>query len=417
MAHYLLAMHTAWRYGSKPLLTLLCYTSATLAANPVYGASSEDDPGFAPFARVDYTYDSNLLNRSDEGDGPEPQSDQVKRLALGTLFNAQVSRQKFSGLMSLSDTRHQRFTERNTDGYAYRLRWDSEIGKTIRAAVEKGAVSDQAPIQTGLVSANVRKQDTELASLTWNFHANYAVLSEYKRTETRFEGASNNNDALLNGLNRDDQSGYIGLAYQPSSGSSSAILLKQSSGFFPSRQIIGPGQTVSNNFDQSEVEWLTRWNYSKITTLTLSLASVNRQHDELPQRDFSGTNYRVAVRYEPTVKTSFDLMVAKQLVGVSDATNSDALARQVGLGMQMELTSKLFLQLGYMPQNLEFNGTDGFSTVPRTERLKESRIGLEFQMDPRLKLGANLRQRDRDSSLPNLDYTAHSMNVFVKYEH
>lgn len=396
---------------------LLASLAIVLSHGSVHAFSTEPNKGITPFANYKHTYDSNLLNRSDEGSGPAPQSDNVNRYEIGTHIDFQLSRQRFTGLFSLSDTQHKRFTERNADGNAHRLRWDAELGKTITARIEGFSISDQAPIQTGLVAVNKRDQEGTSASLTWKFHANYAVLSQYANTETRFIGVEDGNDAALAGLNRDDETSYIGLAYLPSTGSSTALLFKKANGVFPTRQIVAPGQTVSNDFDQSETELLTKWNYSELTALTLSLSSVDRQHEEAKSRDYSGTNYRLEVFYQPTVKTNFNVVWGKQIVGISDATNSDALARQLSIAMNMELTSKVSFQLAYSPQELQFDGTDGFNTAPRTESLKEGRAGLEFQLDPKVTLGANLRKRSRDSTLNNTDYSAHSMNIFVRYEH
>ncbi|HEX4856392.1 MAG TPA: outer membrane beta-barrel protein [Limnobacter sp.] len=390
---------------------------APIATLPVTVLAEEAPKGITPFARFTHTYDTNLLNRSDEGTGPAPESDQVNRIEGGAAIDFKLSRQRFTGLAALSNTRHQRFDFRNTDGNAFRLRWDTEIGETLTGFLEGSSVSDQAPIQTGTVFATRRDQDGGIASLAWNFHANYSVLAQYASNRTRFKGPDDTSNDVLSGLNRNDETRYVGLSYQPFSGSSTALLFKQADGDFPSRQIVAPGQTVSNNFEQSETELLTKWKYSEITAFTLSLSSVNREHEEVPSRDFSGTNYRVEVFYKPTVKTSFNLLWGKQIVGVSDVTNSDALARQLGLAMNMELSSKLLLQLAYSPQELRFNGTDGFSTSPRTERLKEGRVGLEFALDPRLTLGTTLKKRSRDSTLANTDYSAESMNVFIRYEH
>lgn len=377
----------------------------------------EPAQGISPFARITRAYDSNLLNRPDQGSDVASTSDQVNRLEIGTHLDFQLSQQKLTGLVSLSDTRHDRFTERNTEGKAYRVRWDSEIGRTLIGSIETSAVSDLAPIQTGQVLATQRDQDSTAASLAWNIHPDYAVLSQHTVIETRFEGPQNTTDAVLRGLNRNDESCYLGLAYQPATGSSTTILFKQAKGLFPSRQIIGSEQTVSNNFDQTETELLSKWNYSEITVLTVSISSVDRQHDELQTRDFSGTNYRAELLYKPTVKTNFNLVWGKQIVGVSDASNSDALVRQVALAMNMELTSKLLFQLTYSPQQLEFNGTDGINPIPRTDRLRESSVSLAFQFDPQLTLGTMLRKRSKNSTQTNTDYSAHSVNIFIRYEH
>ena len=377
----------------------------------------DEIPGLAPFATATHTYDSNLLNRADSGSGPAPQSDFIERVEIGTHVNFQLSRQKFSGALSLSDNRHQRFSERNTEGRAHHLRWDSEIGRTLVAAVEGRSISDQAPIQTGLITATQRDQDIASASLNWKFHPNYSVVNQVSKTNTRFRGVENSSEAVLAGLNRDDESSHIGVEYHPGTGSSLALLLKESNGRFPIRQITGPGESVSNDFDQNETELLGKWKISDITSMTLSLSSVQRDHDEVQSRDFSGTNYRVEVFFKPTIKTNFNLLWGKQIVGISDATNSDALARQLFLAMSMKITEKVLLKLAYRPQNLQFGGTDGLNTSPRTERVKEGSISLEYQLYPRVSLGTNFQNRSRETTLSNSDYSANAISIFMKYEH
>ena len=418
--HFRLAHRsTAHQACKQPWKSLCLLASLSLSSvySPAQAFSTEPNKGITPFANYKHTYDSNLLNRPNEDTSPEPVSDNVNRYEIGAHIDFQLSRQRFTGLFSLSDTRHERFTERNVDGNAHRLRWDTELGKTLIGSIEASSVTDQAPIQTGFVTANKREQDNTSGSLAWNLHPNYAILSQFAKTKTRFIGSENTSEAVLAGLNRDDESSYIGIAYKPGTGSSTALLFKQANGVFPTRQIVGPGQTISNNFDQSETELLKKWNYSEITAFTVSLSSVNRQHKEVQSRDFSGTNYRLEVFYQPTVKTNLNLTWGKQIVGISDATNSDALARLMSVAMNMELSSKVIFQLAYSPQKLQFDGTDGFNTAPRTENLKEGQAGLEFQLDPKVTLGANLRKRSRDSTLANTDYSAHSMNIFVRYEH
>lgn len=395
------------------ILALAIHGQAHSALQP----TSKLSTGFSPFAAATHTYDSNLLNRTEGGAGPAPQSDQVNRLEVGTHIKFQLSRQQFSGALALSDTQHKRFKNRDTHGRAHRLRWDTEIGETLKGSVEGSSISDQAPIQTGLTSAIKRDQDNANASLTWRFHPNFSILNRYSKTNTRFKGVENGSDSVLAGLNRDDELGAIGLEYHPGTGNTIALLLKKSEGKFPIRQITGPGQSVSNNFDQNETELLGRLNVSEITALALSLSAVEREHSELSARDFSGTNYRLDLFYQPTVKTQFNLSWGKQIIGVSDATNSDALARLMSFSVSTRITEKVLLKLAYRPQNLQFTGADALGDISRTERLKQAEASLEYQLYRRLSLGANFRNRSRSSTLNNVDYTADSMSVFIKFEH
>lgn len=370
---------------------------------------------FRPFASASRTYDSNLLNRPDGTAGPL--SDTVDRFEVGTHLDFQISRQRFSSTLSVNQNRHEEFTDRNTEGDLYRFRWDAEIGQTVTGLFEASSLTDQAPIQTGAVSLIQRKQSLQQVGLNWNFHPSYAVRTRLADTETRFEGTPGTPDSVLAGLNRNDQLQSIGLVHTAGTGSSVGLFLNHSSGDFPIRQLVGPGQTVSNNFNQRDVELQGQWNHSTITRLLFSVAAVERKHDELPSRDYNGVNYRLDAQYQPTGKSTFFAGLARQIVGVSDANNSDALVRQVTLGYNLALSQKLLLRLAHRPQKLLFNGTDGFNAVPREETLKESSATLEYQTTDFLSLGTSFSQRDRESTVPNSDYSANALNVFIKFTH
>ncbi|HEX4878290.1 MAG TPA: outer membrane beta-barrel protein [Limnobacter sp.] len=368
-----------------------------------------------PFATATRTYDSNLLNKPANASGPR--SDQIDRFEAGTHLDFQISRQKFSGTLSVNQTRHDEFAERNTEGELYKFRWDAEIGKTITGNVEASSLTDQAPIQTGAVTVIERQQKLEQVGVNWNFHPTYAVRTRFANTETRFKGTPGTPDSVLSGLNRNDELQSIGMVYTAGTGSTLGLFMNILTGDFPLRQVIGPGQSVSNNFEQNEVELQGQWNHSPITRIQFSVAAVEREHDELPVRDYSGINYRVDAQYQPTAKSTWVLGFGRQIVGVSDASNSDALVRQVTVGYNLALSNKVLMRLFHRPQKLRFSGTDGLNAVPREETLKESSLTLEYQATRFLSFGTTASHRRRDSSAANSDYSANAVNVFVKFTH
>lgn len=370
---------------------------------------------FRPFAIATRTYDSNLLNQPDNNSGPK--SDQIDRFEVGTHVDFQISRQRFSTTLSANQNRHQEFEERNTDGELAKFRWDAEIGQTITGAVEVSTFSGQAPIQTGAVSVIARQQKTKQFGINWNFHPSYAIKTRISEIDTSFESVPGTPDSVLAGLNRTDENQSIGVAYTTGTGSTLGLFLNNSIGNFPLRQVTSPGQSVSNNFEQQDVELQGQWNLSAITRLQFSLATVKRKHDELPARDYSGLNYRIDALYQPTTKSTLTLGFARQIVGVTDVNNSDALVRQIALGYDLKIANKLLMRLAHRPQKLSFSGTDNFSVVAREESLKESSAALEYQSTQFLSLGVNATQRRRESTAVNADYSAKALNFYIKFSH
>lgn len=371
--------------------------------------------GFSPFVSTTLTHDSNLLNRPDNGTGPKPESDMVKRVEAGAEFDLQFSRQNVTGKIAASDNQHDRFKERDTEGQTQQLRWNAFIGETLQGIVDLSDVSDQAPIQTGQVNAVQRDQKNQSALLTWAFHPEYAVTAQVQNASTRFSGANNTVSPSLAGLNRNDDLKSVGVVYQPSTGSQLGLYLKNLTGDFPIRQVIGPGQTVSNNFDQDELELLVRWRKTEITSWNFMLSQVERKHEELPVRDYSGTNYRVEWLYQPTAKVQINATLARQIIGISDASNSDALADQKSVGVTWSISPFTTLKINYRPQTLKFNGTDGLGLSPRTDRLTETSVALEYLATRHVLISAIARQRNRQSTEINSDYSADSFSVFLKY--
>ncbi|HEX4918770.1 MAG TPA: outer membrane beta-barrel protein [Limnobacter sp.] len=368
-----------------------------------------------PFATATRTYDSNLLNKA--ANAPGPRSDQVDRFEAGTHMDFQLSRQRFSSTLSVNQTRHDEFAERDTDGELFKFRWDAEIANTITGNVEISSLTDQAPIQTGAVSVTERQQHLEQVGANWNFHPTYAIRTRFANTETRFKGTPGTPDTVLSGLNRNDELQSIGMVYTAGSGSTLGLFLNTLTGDFPLRQVIATGQSVSNNFEQKDIELQGQWIHSPITRLQFSVAAVEREHDELPVRNYSGINYRVDAQYQPTAKSTWVLGVGRQIVGISDASNSDALVQQVTVGYNLALSNKVLMRFFHRPQKLRFSGTDGLNGVPREETLKESSATVEYQATRFLRFGTTASHRQRDSSAVNSDYSASAVNVFIQFTH
>ena len=192
-------------------------------------------------------------------------------------------------------------------------------------------------------------------------------------------------------------------------------VLKNLTGDFPIRQIIGPGQTVSNNFDQDELELMVRWRKTEITSWNFSLSQVERKHEELPVRDYSGTNFRVEWLYRPSAKVQINATLARQIIGISDASNSDALADQKGVGVTWNISPFTTLKINYRPQTLKFNGTDGLGPIPRTDRLSETSVALDYLATRHVLISTIANRRSRQSSQIDSDYSADSFSVFLKY--
>lgn len=380
-----------------------------------HGALADRGHGFAPAASASITWDSNLLNRPETGPGPRPQSDMVTRLQAGADFDLLMGPHQVTGQVSAIQNRHDNFRERNTDGYIAQIKWAVPLSETLKSEVELGQLSDQAPIQTGQSTAVKRDRDNQGLALNWVFHPEYALGFLHQQSQTRFAGVNGTQDPALAGLNRDDTLNAISFAYQPSTGSQLGVAFKHSEGDFPIRQVIGPGVSVSNNFRQDETELFMRWNASDLSTVGAAVSNVERQHDEFAGRNYSGINYRLEWQYRPASQLQFNISTARQIIGISDVTNSDALARQFSLEAAWALSAATTLRLSHRPQRLEFSGTDGLGLTARNDRLTDNSLSLDWRVSPRLLLTALLRQRERESSLPNSDYSADSFSLFLKY--
>lgn len=151
----------------------------------------------------------------------------------------------------------------------------------------------------------------------------------------------------------------IGLDYLTPSENTLGLQLQLEQGSYPNRQVVA-GSTVDNKYDEYELSAVVGWQLAPKTRFDARLSYTDRNHDQVPQRDFSGATYRAGIGYAPSAKILLDLAGYRELTIVEDLIASAVLTEGVVFGAAWAPTIKTILQGKLFYENREYEGDPGF---------------------------------------------------------
>lgn len=392
-------------------------------------AAQEGDV-FRPYVAARSIYDNNLFRLSDDEDaeaviGTSRRSDRADILEAGLNVDLPISRQRLLLGISAERSWYQRsdFLD-NTSKRAYgTLQW--EIGN--RWSGDVGFSYREALASFTQLQARVRDEIAQRRSFfnaSYEFHPRWQVhagLETFDLTrEVRFD------------QNRDELTKKAGVRYTSRANNyidlearhTDASLFNGDPDDFGG--IVGDGDPVDGTIDdlnrsytQSDLNLEVDWRRSA-SHINAKLSYVDREHEDLPRRDYTGVNGRVTYGWNLTGKTLINFAVWRQIRSVDDAQASYALTRGVSVNPVWSATSKITVQGRLAYENFDYQGDPNFvaGAAPRREdtvRTASVSVGYKPYDNTELSLGYETEERDSTRRLVDYDYDAFTASVRVDF--
>jgi len=380
---------------------------------PAYPAE-DAERGFHPYAFADFVVDDNLFRLSDQADttaltvgfdSPE-RSDRFARLGAGLRADVEKSRQQFRFDGSAYHYSFDHHSTLNRWLYAGDADWLWTVGSQLQGDVGY-ARSRAYPDFSELQFASDDIVTRQYAHLS----ANWKALSRME-IRTLFEKSQFDHDNITRAeLDNRVSSGTLGLFYVGPTQTAIGVQHKVSSGDYPHRQTVNTtllGTTlVDNGYRQTESSLVIQKIFDAKIGADLRVGYTRRRHNEVTERDFSGTTGRAQLRYAPTAKVLVDLAVYRELQAIEDLAASYANVRGASITPAWAPTSKTVLQASYSYARRVLAGNPGFilsDTPAREDRIRISRITFGYQPSRRFDFTLSYEHGARSSTVDNADY-------------
>ena len=149
------------------------------------------------------------------------------------------------------------------------------------------------------------------------------------------------------------------------------------------------------------------WAATGKTTLRARLAHLERRHESLPARDFSGLRGQLDASWAVTGKTSLTGGVVRELENYQTTNASYYEGYRYFVSPVWKPTFKTAVRLRYDHGVRRFKGAlPGFAPTARRDTQDLLSLGLEWEPVRAIKLVASMQRDRRKSTEPGFDYSA-----------
>jgi exopolysaccharide biosynthesis operon protein EpsL len=388
----------------RPLLLLL---GAVLSAP----ASAQISDTLQPFVGVAYTYDDNLF-RLPDGD-PRVASDTIRSAFAGLGFERPVGRQVFSGSFRMSRVDFNDFKDLNYNGKDANLNWKWALGNHLdgtAGATYSETLNSFNDFHT--TERNLRTSRGEFVDGGWRFHPSWRVRGRVSRDSYDYELAAQRY------LDRDENRSEAGIDYLAASGSTIGLQARRTRGNYPNKLSIG-GVIDDEGYRQTDLQLKVVWLYSAVTQVQFLGGRARREHVLSSDRDSSGTNGHLDVRWQPRVNLGVTLSAWREFQPFEGSVASYSMSKGGSLAADWNVTSKVVVKASVRRNKRDFDGLlAGVALVgDQQDATNQLSAGVTYMPLPRLTLAATVTRDSRSSNtLFSSQYRAKGAVLSANYQ-
>ena len=353
--------------------------------------------------------DSNIFRLSDQSNtqallGNSDRSDTVSTTTGGLRFNKAYSLQRFEAGFNVERYNYSRYSNLNFTAVNYAAAWRWAITPAFRGNLttdRREFVDNLADVQ-GQGVVNRRTNRSTVLDAGYDIDGVWRVLGgvftrDSKNSVRTFEG-----DSTVTGAE-------VGVRYQMPYATALEYRYRNASGEYENRFFGGLGAA---DFKDREHELRGEWRPGGRSTLQAKIAHLDRKHDTLPARDFSGVTGQFDLGYEFTGKTSAVAGIVRELGSYQTNNASYYEGTRLFFSPMWKATDKITLKARYDYGMRDFKGPlPGFVDTGRKDKTHLASVSAEYQVLRALKLMTWVQQDRRTSNEAFADYKSTAIGV------
>lgn len=381
------------------------------------GVAAADLPeGLQLFLTSEVVHDSNLFRLPDSDPlsfqlATGSRSDTITRLGASLRYDKIISLQHVIaeiGVQQNSFQHNDEFDHTASNAAAKWLwqsgsQWDGELSYGFTRRLTSFAdlrlkVRNMVDLQTAVATAGY-KLDSR-----WRIWGGVNGLQTDNSSPTQIH---NDTDVLA---------GLAGFDYRTPSDNSIGVLVKQSEGRFPHREIVA-AQLIDNRYSDTSPALVWAWNLTEQSHFDGRFGYTVRKQDQFSARDFRGPTFQIHYTGLPTGKVRVDANTWRELWTAESQTSSYVVASGVRLTPTWFVTSKVSLRGALAYETRSYEGDPGVAlgaTLVRDDTLRTLQLGLSYAVLRNSEISLMLERGTRDSNQPEFNYDYNSVLVNLK---
>lgn len=383
---------------------------------PVYALEGDV---IRPYASATYLYDDNLRRFSDSGQalistGSSKTADTMLLAKAGIILDKKISQQLFFMDFNLNRSKFDRNSALDNNGREFTGKWNWHLGNYWQGnfiAYHKKALVPFAEFRAqGGLGLNLRTEDRRTADAIWKFHPRWQARMALINHQVEYS-ADNQRPANL-----DEDSQEFEIDYISPRSSKVGLVYRHAKGDRPVDQIF-LGVPISNDYDQNELKLSVDWRFSGKSKFQFLGGLVDRQHDQVSERDFRRFNARTNFNWMPTGKTNLTLSAWRENNAQAFVTTTYTLNRGAMIAASLYATDKVTLQGNMRYEKRDFEGDVVVGPSPqRADTDKTLSVALIYRPIMSFVLNAALIRSTRDSNFQPFSFESNGFSLTGQYE-
>lgn len=401
------------RGGVPAWLRVTAVTAGLLAVASDAAALWEDK--LEVFVAETVAVEDNVFRISDNANstavlGSSDKGDTITTTSAGFNLDVPMSRQRFLANTRWSKLQYDRFSDLDSVDRDARLLWmwqlgndwNGQLGYTETKALAsftnfQGRLAD--PVTTKRAYGNA----TYMLTPSWQLQAGLADQTQRHNHELRQD---NDIDILASDLTVN----YISAAQNRI-----GLAVRQEDGRYPNPQI---GSGLENDYEQRSVGAVMDWTLTGKSRVIARADRVNRDFDQLSQRNYEGTTFNAAYEWKATSKLKLNAAARRDISTTEDVQTSFVLVKGVRLHPTFDFSEKIRLSAIADYSIREYLGDPGLvpsALVGRRDHVRVFSGMLSYRPIEALTLLFSMQHESRSSNIPFIDYDANIASVSARF--
>lgn len=374
------------------------------------------DDAFRFTAGAGVRYEDNVFRLPTGNDpqtylGTSKKSDLIQTVNLGVNFDQVYSQQRFLLMAGVTDNRYTNFSHLSFVAKNYLAEWQWYLTSRLtgRLMADRQEALNDFRDYRGYSVRNIRTTDNR------RFIADWWALGNWHLVAGLGENRTNNSQSFAEASSR-IRSVEAGVKYLNEANNFVTLLARRGRGEYPGRNV-DQIAFLDNRFDQREIELDVGYQVTGKSTLNGRVGRLERQHENLPVRDYSGSVGRIDYIWRPVPDLDLNFSLGRDLVAFQDLRSSYYVNDSLSFAPSWQVYSKT--RVGAVLQHAKRNYR-GDVVVPldqeRNDRVNS--LGLTVAWIPgRAVTVDGMLGRERLSSnisTPATAYTANFVSVSLR---
>ena len=391
----------------KLLVINMCLTSGVIT-----GVHADELDTLQFRAGQSWQYDSNIFRLDDTASnqavlGSPDRSDQVAVTTIGAKIDKRYGLQRFEFDVNANRSIYKNFSRLDFTSVNYSAAWRWSVTPFLYGNIttEQREYTDTTSDVQSLGQLNRRTDRSTLLDAEYAIDGPWRVLAGvFERNEKNSRPLVFESDSKIRGVE-------VGARYVFASDATFAYRLKQGRGEYPGRVL---SSSFASEFKDREHELKMSWPITGKTTLQSRLSYLDRNHDGLAARDFSGFTGQVDSTWQITGKTGVTGGVVRELGSYQTNTASYYADNRIFIVPTWKPTEKTAVKFRYDHGRRSYKGPlAGFVATDRRDTTDVSSLAFEWDVIRAVKLSTSVFTDRRRSNEPGSNYKSNGINLSV----